>query len=525
MPSVASSLPENSRASTVALKRHTNAWLGFLLAIGASSALHCLTLTRSPPVWQDEVQIVEYGRTLLPGYDDSYGVNWNGDRPIQCLSPIGCGLMELAYRAAAPGNLGPRFASLVGGIFAAAAMRYWLRAANISPWPCTICATAFFWDPLLVSSYRGARVDAWSMGFMLMAFACLRVSSRISVPRISLQIAAGAFVAASGLTWASAILLLPLLLFEVYESRISGRATQASVSATQHRPWIYRLTVDLSIIAMSAAVAAIIVLLPWASDIAVLTSDLRVAVATTVAAEKGRFLANVFQAISCFMKSPFLPLAALTGITSRGPRAWFLPFLTAVLAVVVTRAYEHRLVYLVPYLIYGLAISLSRSKIAHTPSPAGGLMRLLQLSVVVWCFALLLLRTATTIHEWHRRDPSAAFAAIDQLPGSKGTKVLLRSWQLYYPVRSREWKYWGPFDIGEGNVPNSVSDYQYVIYDARSVNPDADSELLRLGYKSHDIEILETSDAERTTLLSRSTPGYGPYRVYARPTDMSPSNQ
>jgi hypothetical protein len=151
----------------------------FAAVVVLTCLAHSLTLTRSPPAWQDEVQIIDYGRTILPGSDRSHGVNWiDRHRPIELLNCIGPLIQETACRLSSTTMLGPRVAALLGAAAAAAVLRGWLVAAGVSPWIASTGGLAFLWDPLFASSYRGARVDSWCMAAILASLWCIRLAGR-----------------------------------------------------------------------------------------------------------------------------------------------------------------------------------------------------------------------------------------------------------------------------------------------------------------------------------------------------------
>ena len=51
-------------------------WGAWGLVLFATLSVHSLTIRISPTIWQDEVQIVDYGRVLAPGADRSHAMTW-----------------------------------------------------------------------------------------------------------------------------------------------------------------------------------------------------------------------------------------------------------------------------------------------------------------------------------------------------------------------------------------------------------------------------------------------------------------
>lgn len=487
----------------------------FIAILLVTCLVHAVTLTRSPPAWQDEIQEIDYGRTFWPGSDQSYGVNWNAkNRPSRPLPYVGCLIQEAAYRTASGSIAGPRVSTLAGAIIAAIALRSWLLAAGISPWIALVASCGFLWDPLVVAGYRGARVDVWCMAFMFGALWCIRRSplSRHSFPVLAL---AGALVAASGLTWASAILLLPLILYELYVSAVAFAATSGK-QTNQLLP--AEFLGSTLIVGTSAAATLLLLLLPFYAILGTMVADLRNFVSHEIANEQNKLVASVWTIPRIFLVSPWLPLIALGGVAILGPRSLFLPLTAAVCGVVVTSNYSHRAVYLMPYFAYGFAMAAEHIKRSSESrllfrNPATWLAAI----VLMWgCAISLVARTLNTLNEWERRDPALVERFIDDLAGGSKTKVLLGSWNLYYPVRSRGWRYWGPADSRPTADLAASLDYDYVIHDESKGIHRLDGALQAAGYTRRVIRVCDWKPSG-WNLFSQGTRAYGPYVVYTRP--------
>lgn len=508
--------------STLDATRSTGGWATpvasrrvFLALLFLTCAIHAVTLTRSPPAWQDEIQDIDYGRVLSPGSDQSYGVTWSAeDRPVQLLCYIGCLIQETAYRAAEGAMAGPRISTLIGAVVAAVALRSWLLAAGISPWITLVAACGFLWDPLVVAGYRGARVDVWCMAFMLWALWCIRRSYQ-SQRRIPLLIVAGTLITVSGLTWVSAILLLPLVLFELHVS--------ASVSRTMFGKRIHQLfpvgfVGSTLVVGLSAAAAMLLLLLPYHGIIGTMLADLRSGVDRTVPHEQNELLAHVWAIPRLFLMSPWLPLIAFVGIAIHGPRSWFLPLTVSVCAVATTHAYGHRAVYLVPYFVYGFAIAADKvNRSSRSRTPFRNAATWLAVVVLIWAGSISLVsRTLNTLNDWARRDPAMVDRFINGLAGESNTRVLLDSWSLYYPIRSRGWRYWGPLDLRATSDVALSLHYDYVIHDESAGLHPLDGALRAAGYNRRVVSVYH-GQSSGWRVLSNKTPGYGPYVVYTHP--------
>ena len=153
----------NRNASMVPLWRRGAMPISSPLFFGAVALLSCLaqlpTATISPPAWQDEVQIIDYGRTVIPGSDLSFGTTLTRvGRVVRPLEYVGCLIQEAAYRIASGSMIGPRVAALAGALCAAIALWAWLKEAGVEQWIAGALGCAFLWDPIFAQSYRGAQI-------------------------------------------------------------------------------------------------------------------------------------------------------------------------------------------------------------------------------------------------------------------------------------------------------------------------------------------------------------------------------
>jgi hypothetical protein len=63
------------------------AWLAFAFAVAVIISVQGYSLRFSPTIWQDEVQILDWGRTILPGSDQAYAMSWlQGGQPYSFIS-------------------------------------------------------------------------------------------------------------------------------------------------------------------------------------------------------------------------------------------------------------------------------------------------------------------------------------------------------------------------------------------------------------------------------------------------------
>lgn len=509
-----STLP--SAAQRPAFGKRNGADAVFFSALFLTAGVTLLTLTISPPAWWDECQIIDYGRTTFFHDDPTYGVSIaSSGRVLQVFCYVGCLTQELAYRVAAGSMAGPRLSAMLGAMFAAVALRAWLKTAGASLWVATLLGCAFLWDPLIAQSYRGARVDCWCIGFMLMALACIRRSA-VGPSSIAWLMAAAVLVALSALTWASAILLVPLLLQELAFCD-DARAAEGRVNLSSFARTSSSVVKRILIMAPVALIATTVLLLPFYGRLYEMMSNLSDGVAGVVATQSSHPAGNFSKLLSQFLKSPVLAASAIGGAILVGPRTWLVPFGIAVCGATATGFLGNRVLYLVPYLAYGWAMTVSR---AMTTSPMTGnvcrLVHPITALILLWGAGVTLAgRTSLALIESERRNPTLAEEFVDELVGERKGRVLLGSWSLYYPLRSRGWKYWGPYDLRDARTIEQKLDYDLVIHDESQGRHRLDGVLRDHGY-SRSVHRLQKVGAP-AGFLTRDTPGYGPYVVYTHP--------
>lgn len=111
------------------------AFLIFVVFALVVVVVQCYALRFSPTIWQDEVQILDCGRSILPGGDQGYCMSWlESGRPYAFVSYLGCAMQELACQLSSDDPFGPRFSSLLGAVVAAGAMLGWLMQRGVRPW-------------------------------------------------------------------------------------------------------------------------------------------------------------------------------------------------------------------------------------------------------------------------------------------------------------------------------------------------------------------------------------------------------
>ena len=421
---------------------------GFLV-LACFAGVHLVTLTISPPVWQDEVQIVDLGRSVLTP-DPTWSMSWTAQqRPVAPINYLGPVVQEAAYRLLAPSVAGPRLSTLLGALLVACLAWRWLCARGVSAGPALVLASALLLDPVFVQGYRGARVDCWAIAIVLSACTLLRRGG--DVPS-SLRLAlVGGLALAALFVWPTAIYLLPLLAAELIQSN-PGVLTPSRLSL---RAWLA--------LAGGGLVALSLCLLPIAGLLPGMVGDILVSQsANTSASSPSDYLPKaVWNLVYSFQLSPFLPLAAALVAGMRGNRVLAGALIVAVAGMLPTHMYVHRAVYLLPYAV-GLVSEVWRGPAMASQrtwrAPAMAV-------IVLWAATLSLgIRPAVALSEWHARSPSRIDEAAAQLPEIRSQRVYLESWEFYYAGRRRGWKMVCPYgDIGQPALAELLSSLDFAL--------------------------------------------------------------
>lgn len=201
-------------------------WACFLAIVLATSLPG---LTRSPPPWQDEVQILDYGRVFLAGQTAGPAVSFiaSEQRPIHPLSYLGCVASELSYRLTGSAA-GPRLlAMLAAMLYTTLLLLVMLRHASgpASPMAALLICGAALLEPLSFQSCRGARLDATAIALVISGWWLLE--ARPEKRSGWLFALVGGLLGLSFFVWPRVIIAWPLVLLPLLTGKevISYRTT------------------------------------------------------------------------------------------------------------------------------------------------------------------------------------------------------------------------------------------------------------------------------------------------------------
>jgi len=434
----------------------------FWLILFLGTALHVLTLTYSPIHWQDEVQVVEIGRLYFSSSD--WSMYWlsalgdaNGSIPTTFWG-VGAVFAEFGYRLL--GEFGPRIITLLALILSTLLVRAYLRPKLDSSWPADALALIYFAAPQLVESVRTARVDVFAFLFL---FAGLALLSRASW-RYELRFALlGAASALCVLSWPTAVLLLPIVLFEVVAlfRRDSTRLAHA--------------TKLLFLAALSALIVSVLALLPILGHLADVLSIFRNNVPQSAALDNA---IDWKGAAVMMFGPPFLYLAALPCLLPRRDNLLLSLGGFAFLAIcLLNRFYTFRVMYFVPYAIIALALTVSASR----KPPMRRVMSALSVVLLVCCFGYsVLARNAIEFCTREYRNDSEMCKVLSSLIPS-GAKVRADTYLPYFLGRSLGWRQFKSNSDKLEPVGN-LGDFDYVIVERGDLTDGYAKELSQAGF-------------------------------------------
>jgi len=188
----------------------------------ASVPLHIATLTLSPPVWIDEIMILDYGRVLCEP-NTHWGMTFNAYRtPAYPLTPLYC---YLDWKWGEWFGFSPFSIRMLATLsaFASTILFYYLISSfGLSPWASSFSAMAFWFDDILNGSFHGGRADAFTLG---LAFAACWAWQK-SLVRHSrfLSFFSGLIAGAAVLSWPTAVVTLILAPFCYLVTAIRARS-------------------------------------------------------------------------------------------------------------------------------------------------------------------------------------------------------------------------------------------------------------------------------------------------------------
>jgi hypothetical protein len=494
---------ESGERGTQRLDRR--AWLVLLAALLVACVVHLLTLVTSPPIWHDEVQIVETGRLFLGHAHDTWSIDWwpARGRPILLWSYVGSVVQEVAFSLAGKSPVGPRLVSILGAVAASLALALWLDRRGSARWPTVGLSIAFFLDPIFVTFYRGARTDSLVLACCLTACFLVCSGPGEAVMPTGRFAVAGVLSVLAFFIYPTAPLLYPLVLVELARMRSGGVYRWTDL---WRRVWPFALG------AVAAAVVCVIPLLPLGATLL----GQNAAVMAHNAPPPGS-LGEIPVVLRAMARSPWLPLAAIAALMQRENRLLAGATLVVGAYMAITPTQDLHVVYLTPY--YCALVGTASTAWLRTRRPR--LFAVGALTVVLgWSVAAsLVARPAVALATESGRDP-AALQSIGRRDIGAGAKSvdIEGAFEFYDTGRALGWHMYASwFHVTSSDDREMLSRSRYAIFTASRVNAIDQLNLRALGFHVIDRESVARPVPDWAAHLSSiSGAMFGPYVIYSR---------
>lgn len=412
----------------------TNVWrLWWLLSLIACG-VHLAMLSTDSRINQDEVQIVDLGRSVLQP-DKAWAVSWDIQlqAPVLPVSYLGPVIQEIAFRASFPNDVGIRISSLLGGLLAATCALGWLLARGTPAAAALVLALAFLLDPAFSITYRDGRVDGWAMACCLATCWLLRYamcSDSVSKVQMHTIYFAGATAATSLFIWPSSLMLTPLIALEFL--LLLHSRTHWNLINLHTLGWpVIKLMVYGGISA--AAVWSIPIILNWEIYLAGLRTTFALQTWASI------FQSSLFDLIAAH--DPIIVLVAIISLVFKRDWGLLLAFGAAAAMASQTMLYPARLIYFLPYLLAIIGGAAAVSWQASNLRLGKAVLTRALVLLLAWNSVLvLIIRPVILWHQHPVADPDEIISALEQTVGTGDYRVLLAEWQPYFAGRALGWQ-------------------------------------------------------------------------------------
>ena len=488
-------------------------WRIWSAAAAIAVIIFSFTLTAAVPVWLDEALIVEYGRVTLAGEAPVYGFLQRSDsnRPMYSYALIGAVLQEIAYRATAPSNAGPRAVALLGQLLAFGWFVYYLRLRGVQTNFSVLLGLAFLTDPLCDISWRGARIDGWAFAFLFASLCAIRTARdrpRGDRSASGVVFLSGAAAAAGLLCWPSFAMLLPLVALEFGALLWKQR----------------RFVLPASLFAAGAVLIAVAIIMPFRREFTYGIADARLVTLLRSQASQGAGFGRQLQALLLSLaQTPAVAVVGLCALARKRNRPLMGGFVVALAFTLGTMVYRLRVLYLVPYLYLAVA------SLFWPGDQSADCLRWRRAGV--WALALLLSTgtaftvagtTLSGLTDRSGKNPLALIEPARSAVGSGPVRVFMEEPDLYFAGRALGWRQFHCFD-GCASPELSTPAYQRLLANTDVIiwrgEPDAVTRgvLEESGFRFATVMLPEGGRRSALFDLSYGPPAYGPYFIYRRP--------
>jgi hypothetical protein len=409
-------------------------WWGWLLVCLVAVSVYLLTLGKSPMVLQDEVQIVELGRTVWEPTSD-WSLAWNVQKstPVTTLTYVGVGLQELGYRLASGSLWGPRFLGLLAGIAAATCLLGLLLARETHRLTALVVSAMFLIDPIFSGIYLRGRIDGWAIA------ACLGACWLLCLARVRFRqnrnikwhvFCAGALTGLSPFLWTTALMLFPLIILECYYSLKMVLQSSKGNALSQ-------ITTNVAAFIFGGLLVVLIAFLPIVTQWEAYWQGLLISMEI-----QGQAAGIQKSVVDLFLVyDPLLVLTLFTALIIRRETGLIVALVVAYFMMKLTMVYLPRVLYLIPYFMLIIAgASNEARRLDNAPWRKVLMTAMLIVALAVNAGSTLVMRTYRAVVHMAETDSSQIYNAFNNVIGPGSYRVLLEEWEGYYAARDLGWK-------------------------------------------------------------------------------------
>lgn len=487
------------------VKNHTLGVFISLILLGI--VLHCTTLSYSPLPWMDEVQTNEIVRGGIAQKSSTWNmaiVRSDGglDEQSWALYYLGGLSSELGYILF--GRAGDRILNLFWLLLSTICVSFYFYKKTNRKNLSYLVGLLYFSFPPLIQSVRGGRADVLAFTFLFASLAILQLQVKINKRLYLLCILSSCLAVLSIFSWITAILCMPIVLWEALETfkRYNLKFKQQ----------FYMLL----LMALSGIGMMFILLSPFLIHYKTTVDTFLYILAHNSSVSTG----------APYIKALIKALIAIPGLYCLGllvlclKKRFFLltiaSFMICFIAVM-TYCYVFRILYLLPYVLIGVA--LSATYIKSLKKQCLYFVMLIGMCVATYGYSILL-RNGT---EYFAKDVRDAQVLKDVLKREIGEnkKIYCDTFQLYYVGRELNWEQYRLASRfpAEGIIIEKL-EIEYYITEKSKLTKQVQDDLKKNNFvfvkeiRPFDLENL--SSIEKFLQNHGRLTSYGPYYLYAK---------
>jgi hypothetical protein len=480
-------------------------WIAFAVA----AMVHFSVIKFCWVDWFDNVVINEIARGGVGVKTSEWTVHGYGDKMLdsQAWAQFYVGSLFVEYAYQLMGHYGPRYLMWAFHLCCALMIYWYLKDKTNEKIVPLVLAILYFTFPQLQISVKSPRVDAVAMFWMLLALSMLRIGNG---GMLSLRISAflaGVFSALGVMSWISAVMVCPIVLWEIVDRRYSQGT---------FKDRIINVLPEIFLLASGFCLTLAILLMPFLTNIKNAIVVFGIVLRSNTNKAQGHFLFwQFFKGL--FVFPCFYAFGAAFLFVKRRmilPAAMFVAFSMLCMA---TKADLQRMFYLLLYCVIGVGVVLQMIK-------PGKVKRFLTLCLCLMA-ALSFFRTAvfrplTDLVGIRYRDYDAVEKCLLKEIG-RDVAVYMDTFQLYYIGRELGWRQYRVIRPSENPPDDYLSKCDYYITGPCCVETLREDKVISQGFyfqKTICAAPIQPRNKLEEIVAStgRISPILGPFRLYSK---------